>query len=243
MSQEDLDILDRYLRNELDEKSKILVESRLASDATFRELWQDLVILQNSLEINRRRELLGKMQQWNRDKKMLRGHWFLNPISIAATVLILIGLGFVIWKPWSKTSPEELAVKYFAYPELSISRGTDEQDSLKWMAYEFYLEEKYRDSELKLRTYLHSTADPEASFLLGVILTGAEFFDTTAISILRAALRPPNAIEEVNWYLALAYLRSNKPDRAIDLLGQLSAEVGIFQEKSRNLKRELEGRL
>lgn len=181
----------------------------------------------------------GRIRYFN-DKRLVR---------IAATVVILIAVGTLIAlvTVLQKDAPESLFAAHFKpYDDIISVKGVeppaDSIDLIRRIGFSFYNREQY-DSAVSAFRFLQSSGYPSDtnSFYLAIAILGTTRSPDEAIIILKD-LSGGNSVFKVQsaWYLALAYLKMNKPVEAVKELKLLSAESEDYREQCMKLLNELE---
>ena len=247
----DLQLIDRKLSHELTETEEQVFVQRLARDEDFARQYAFALA---AIEALQEQPLRDEIRSWTTQsetispevrpskaitpfppKKQLPPHWY----AIAATVLLLIGLG--VWYLNSQSAtPESLYETYYTvYPADPVLRGEPTADYSQAMQY--YREGQYAQA-IPLFEALYqadSTDEWVALFLGNSYLNTDEPEQATRYFEQVAASEDMIVRQYGQWYLALSYLKSNHLDQARVLLTPLSEKPGIFQKKAQAMLREL----
>jgi hypothetical protein len=164
-------------------------------------------------------------------------------LSVAAGALILILSAWWLW--FGSKSPEQLYTQYFTPLEndLSVSlMGAETDNSALAISLKHYSARRYGEAVFSIGQYLKMYPENQALrvyYGISLMETGAvteaikqfETIDKKAIST--------NYQQAIDWYLSLAYLKANQPEKAKQLLQKISDQEHPYAQKAITLAKEL----
>jgi tetratricopeptide (TPR) repeat protein len=246
MEEQDIALIDQYLNGELAENEDIAFRQRLADDKDFAQLFEDVRYLQKGLEraeLEKAWKVIQETEVSIDDTAPTRATTFRwkvwVPVAASAT-LIAVAVWFLLL---TNTTPQKLYAAYFeVYPnvEAPIYRDSSAQaDSLtaKDMAFRRYADEDY-DMAIELFESIQKP-DEGTLFYLGMsYLAKGE-------AAKAAAIWEPLSKEaedyktQVQWYLALAWLKLDEDEKAKKLFEILAESGTAYEERSRAILKAL----
>ncbi len=234
------DLIEAYLSDNLDPTSKLEFEESLKSDPDLQETLEKHRILHESMSnmdtIDFRKKLITIENELSDAKtRHLKRSWF--NWQVAATVLVLIGLG-VFFLNQNATQEQLLFDSYFTvYPLDDVVRGNEEAPIT--MAYEKYAKKDYAGAIPALEKLI---VEKPRKHDLKMYLGNAYLKQGKAQKALgefKQLTKVPAYGEQANWYMALCYLKIDDNDKAILLLKDLIAYDGIYKSKAKDLYDDL----
>ena len=236
---------DISLANQLAELGEVQQGIRLARLASVLEEVQDwereATIQEGGFEgevsemirLEKHRELLGEIRDFEKEEKEQRikshqigWHWW----EMAASIALLLGVGWFTFQPSEPTIHEKLFAEYFEpYPAIGNSRG-ESHSEFKESAFENYLVEDYEAAIPKFK-FLSERGDSLSLFYLGVAQLGKKDSRKATQTFLKFQKEFAFFEDEVNWYLGLAYLMESDHDKAKSQLKKISNH---FKSKQKN---------
>ena len=225
LKETDHNLIDKYLRSQLDAKEEKLF-SKKQEGADFQK---ELNLRKNSLSIfkkNGREELKKRLQYLEKNiqteqpieqtssakvRPINRMVW----LAVAATLLLLMGL---FWWNTSTTNSTELFAQHFKpYPNIiaPIVKSQTPSTTKYELAFQKYEQGKYQDAIV----LLEKVNTEEGRFYLAISHLANEN-EKQAITLLDDLVKEPSNrfYEASQWYLALAYLKTDEVDKAADIL-------------------------
>ena len=256
-------LLYRYFSNELTIEQKSRFEELLRTDTDFKmefEFEQNLKRaiksqengkLKNKLVGFEKEIILGKTSDLKEDIKVrdivtnapktATPRW--RNLSLAASVVLMIGLGWLGYRSFSATDYEGLyELNHQTYPNtvFAITRS-DSRESLERDAFVAYEQGNY-ESAIPLFDQLSQDGDGEAyiDFFLGQSYLNLKRPKEAIRKFEQAIASDGEFTEEAYWYLALAYLKDGNSAEALKLLKILTEDYQFNQDKAEELIRDLE---
>ncbi len=203
ITQEELDLIHKYLENDLNTEEVILFKNYLASNNEFAKEVKRFTDIKIALKTASAARL-----KIEKKTKVVRLSW--TKIAYAASVLIVISLGsYFIYNPSKPSSHQQLYAQYFENPFTENNEWTTRSG--------------FSDNELKAINDLESAIsqmEKENFNQAIIILESFNHQDHTFI------------MNDVEWYLALAYLHIGKPEKAKELLGIILNSNSKYSKKA-----------
>lgn len=216
--QETMELIDRYLLDQLDQNELIRFHEQMEQNSDFRKLVleqkQEMLAVE---EFSLRRSMNSFHDEALRDMTSKRANpkWW----ALAASILILIGIS--LWTVFSSNTPSEkiFANNFRPDPGLPTTMG-------KTTDYEFYSgmvsykQKKYTEA-ISLWKPLHKsnpTNDTFTYFIGVAYLADGDIRRATEYLQLSNDKKESAFKEETSYYLALAYLKENKVKEAKEVL-------------------------
>lgn len=231
LKETDYNLIDKFLRNQLDSKEKEIFNKK-QKEADFQK---ELSLRKNTIPVfkkNGRETLKKKLQHFEKNiqaekqntqnssprvKPINRIVW----LGMAATLLLLMGLFW--WNNQTINSDELFAQHFEPYPNViaPIVKSQMPSTTEYEIAFQKYEQEEYEDAIVLLEK-INTT---EGKFYLALSHLGNKQEEKT-ITLLSDLTKEENSnrfFEASQWYLALAYLKSNQLEKAnqfLDLITQ-----------------------
>jgi len=235
----DLELIDRFLKNELEIKEIAVVEKRLNDDKDFMDLYSFVKSLKDNV---RKNVLSDKKHILEEYEKQLQNHQTSKTklrrifaiASIAAVFLLLV---FFVPDMMYMKKRNQVVLKHFeAFPAHILKRSRKQDISkLKQKAYSLYGIAEYKKAS-SLLAELCESGDKESCFYAGVSLLGIgqidkalAFFNMDGLSVDKNTL---------NWYKGMCYWNSDKKTKAKSIWNEVSNTSPYFNKIKKILKDE-----
>ena len=171
----------------------------------------------------------GKIKLQLLEKK--NGSFFSKKWLIAASIVLITSLSGLLFLP-KEVNSDDLYANYFEpYTNVisPISRS-DKDKTVIQLAFKNYENKKYVEALKGLEKSI--TEDNKTAIHLYISVTNLKLENTKkAISILEENLKNSHSWKDKYlWYLAMAYLKENRKEKAIETLKTLSKEVNNFKK-------------
>lgn len=166
--------------------------------------------------------------------KQPRSSFSFWPLMAAASVILIIGLGWFFWQP--SPTYQELFLAYYDPTELPsyTERGTETENQVARL----YQQGDYD----RLIIQMEETDEPKAELMLyyGVALLATNR-EEEAIDVFKEFVQSPLLdAQKGYWYMGLAYLKNGEEDLAIGAFRKLIASGSKYkQEETRKLIKAL----
>ena len=166
-----------------------------------------------------------------------------SAVAAAATVALLLISSLFI----NGSSEQDLFAAYFeplpsAVINTGLNRGAVDKAELKSLAYKAYELANFPEAISKFKEYLKTEPeDLETNFYLGIALLGEGYSAEATERLSVVQQNPPREAYKdlANWYLALAYVQSDRSKAAIPLLQSLVEESEDHRENAARLLKDL----
>lgn len=226
----DLQLIERKLAGELSAPEEATFSQRLSQDSQFAEQY---ALGQVMIDTLRDYQLKEEMQSWARAATRRRKRQRTKYALAAGVALLLVTAAGIGYFTTIQPTPQALYETYYTvYPADPLLRGQPTVDYNQAM--NLYREEHYQEA-IPLFEELQKSDSTDAwialflgNSYLNVNQTGA------AIQHFKQVAEADDAIVRRygQWYLALSYLKTGDQPAAEQLLRQLSAQPGMFQNKA-----------
>ena len=245
-------MLDRYLRDEMNEQERRLFEEQLATDEALSE---ELDLQRDTIEgigIDGSHALKKRLQALEAeltnpapvvgDEKKTNRRFLMTWVAVAASLLTVVLLGY-LFVP-SASSPQELyAAHYQPFPNLinPTQRSTEvEEETGLGRAVRAYDEQQYAEA-LTLFEEGNALSDPSYTFYYAASYLALDQ-PVQAIPLLERVVQEKTGLfyEPSLWYLALAHLKANDPAVARPYLQTLAEQEGDYAREARELLEEID---
>ena len=239
-------LLYNYFANQLTEEEQLLFDKLLAKDPDFKAQFNfenelKRVIIKNQNE-NLKHKLVGFEKEINVKNKSNPSQRGFKNWSIAASMALLIGLGWIAYSTFSGPHYDDLyAANFEAYPNTvyTITRSIDDA-SLERDAFTAY---EAGDHERAVAAFLDLKAEgvtnPTDFYLAQSYMHLGKTKE--AIEALNRVISNDMEFKaEANWYLALAYLKNKDEVKASATLKNLIENFNYKREKAQTLLQELD---
>lgn len=235
---EDQELIDLYLRDELNADGKMAVNRRLEADKPFRdqlEFTQQLIL---AFQIEHRQQLadlLGNEEKRYQKTSSSKTRFWL---AAAASILLIAIAGLLVLQPWQPSIPQysQLVDEHFkAYPNViqHTTRGGEERQGTWAIAYA--LGEYERSADLLGDLSSQHPDSLELKFYLGVSFMGYGNYQA-AVPVLEKSKKSSEWHAASLWYLSLAFLGNEEPEKATEAWKTLGAlDVPPYSEKAMKL--------
>jgi tetratricopeptide (TPR) repeat protein len=223
-----------WFQAELDgnEKLRDEVNLRKHSDEVLKN--QNVILLRNKLsEIEKRRE--AKIHARNTKKPAY--------LKYAAVIAGLVLVGSITMFSGKNLSSEEIMNRYYkAYePPTAQRSGQSETNADFTLAMEFYITHDYKNAAILFKKVLESNPKDMQSVLLnGVANFEEKKYPEAKRSFVNVINDDNNLfIETAKWYLALCYVKTDEPEKAVQQLEIIKKEGGIYGNDAKKVIRKL----
>lgn len=240
MEEKDIELIDRYLNAALTEAETGEFRRRLAADKDFAQLYEDMAHIEKGLQEQALHEawqtILATEAAMAEDPGRSAGsgpRWKVW-VPVAASLALLVVAAW--WLMNQSSGPEELFAQYFeVYPnvEAPIYRDSSAADSLsaKDLAFRRYAEDDFAGAI----EIFESIGEPDEGtlFYLGMSYL-AKGEAAKAAQIWEPLTREAQDYRtQVQWYLALAWLKLEELEKSKALLEELARSGTAYEERSK----------
>ena len=183
-----IELIEAYLENRLDESAKLEFENKLNSNGAFKQLYDDTLLLIEGINLSNREVLLDQLKE--KESQLSDNVVQFRPakknnqraaiLSIAAVGLLLISSLFIFRIINQKGASSQLAAFKEPLPKQLLYnnvRGEQTSDEIRKKASELYSDEKYKEASQLLEELIydqHDTALIIQKFYTNALLQGSK---------------------------------------------------------------------
>lgn len=247
----DIDLIQRYLDRSLSDEEKRILEKRLTDEPALKVMYHEHQQLIHGI---RYANLQHKLQQLRAMETSLpaldaskgaKQVWLFSKqgrYAIAASLVLMAALVFGIVRYSGMFQPKELYAAYFEpfdSPGSGLTRGSENELSLKQQAYEAYDAGNYEKA-----AFLFEQLLPEADLATIHLCLASSYmsmgrFDQAETTLLHMLKVHSELVTQTKWYLALTYLKQGKLEKTKASLWEIS-DSSTYGEKAKKLLNELD---
>lgn len=238
-------LLYNYFSNQLTEDQEQLFNTLLETDTDFKaqfDFEKNLKrVIKKAEHENLKAKLHGFEKEIEKEVPVTKPKWAFGKWSMAASILILIGVGWFAYNSMSASNYHDLYNDNFeAYPNTvyTITRGAENQSSAReaFTAYEL--------GEYEKAAAIFESAEQEGIAHLDFYLAQSYLNlgkNEEAIELFAKVILEDDEFEaEANWYLALAYLKKEDKANAIAALKRQIKNYEFNRAKATTLLQALD---
>lgn len=217
--------IDLYLTDKMTATEKARFESDIQQSSELRTQFEEQKLLMEMVEVGTLKNTLSNIdQKWDRLKKDEKRLDFRN-LSIAATLVLMIGIGLTWWV----TKPEAVSDQVFATvfeADPGLPSRMDET-----LEYEFddamvdYKMGDYSKSTFKFLTLSRDKIKPDSvQYYLAMSYLGEKKYKQAYETLKFYSPEDPRLQQKGEWYLALTALKVNQEAESKSLLDKISRQ-------------------
>ncbi len=232
-------LLYNYFSNQLTAEQERAFNDLLDTDADFKAQFLFEKDLQQAIRKKENQELKSKLQGFEKNiqakSAVPRTNARFRPWSVAASITMLIAIGWFAYTSLLGTSNQDLYDAYFEpYPNtvytITRSDGNQTLERAAFVAYES------QDDDRAAELFLEAGATiAHGNFYLAQVLLRLNR-NEEAIELLAQSILEDSTFEaEANWYLALAYLKENDTESATEVLERQVSQYDFKKVKAQEL--------
>ncbi len=237
--------IEDYLHNRMDEEAKKQFETQIASD---RELASDVELFRlekQALQLSQNNQLRAQMKNWEQERdtqdeanearvvslKSRRSR--LYTLSIAASFLLLFGIGASMWFANANYSNAALVNDNIGIKTSTRDRGNVDGDNPFTTIFDEIEQENYTAALQMLETLEGSQYESTAMTLKGEILTKQKKYEEAIALYSEMAQSQPDIAErqKAQWLLANTYLANGQTEQAKARLEEISGNANHSRQK------------
>ncbi len=227
--------IEKYLTNQLSPEELALFENEMANDtvlqkevATHKAIHGTLSD-QETLEV--KEKLIKVSEEVKKEESSFTRTLFSSPIRIAATIIVVLGVGTLLWNTIDTT--DELrnlyAAHYVPFPAEDITRGEPNP------ALQSIMNNYNKGAYGKVVKALEKDTNLVGQKELGVYL-GTSYLNTnqeqSAIAQFENILNTSKYYEASRWYLSLAYLKLKNTTKTTEILEEIIEYKGVYKDNA-----------
>jgi hypothetical protein len=238
-------LLTKHFSNSLTTAEEKLFNELIETDSGFKEQYDFEQNLKHAIKDKKNQELKAKLVSFEEDIKeespiMTSKGGFRN-WSIAASIALLIGLGWMGYNSFLKTDYDDLYTANFQeYPNTvyTITRS-DADESLEREAFVAYESGNYQKAITNFKELQVDGTKGYIDFYLAQSYLGIKN-NSMAIKLFKKVIEERSGLEaEASWYMALAHLRGRDKANAAKVLEHHIKTYDYNKEKAVELLSEL----
>ncbi len=233
------ELIDKYFNDTLDDKEYALFNSLLQEDKAFKEEFLFQKNLKKALLLNRRKSLKSTLENFEKDLNKKTGILSLKNWLVAASIIVLLGIGSLFYNSYNSHKPEKIFAAYFEpYRNIvhPVERGAGD-GSIESKAFQAYENGKFYKAINLFNSidYLEEDDSHNIDFYKGISLLAINK-NKEAIDILLPIATDIekgsyDLSQKANWYLALAYLNSKEIDKARSQFFMIANDAAFTYKK------------
>ncbi|GAA4115790.1 hypothetical protein GCM10022393_16140 [Aquimarina addita] len=244
-TQELFEKIEGYLANTLSKEEGIAFRKELAVNKELqvevekhRELHDALSDTDTLAFAEKIRKIRKEMIQEEADTTATSGFRFSSFLKIAASLVLIISLGTLLWQVSRHDSPQDLYTAYYVpYPVEDVTRGVDQKESDEFQ--KKYREKKYEEVSVVLEKISEDTMDERHRLYLGnsYLNIGRE---QDALLQFQQISDTSKYYEHASWFRALTYLKLEDTEASALILQKIITYNGIYAFNAKELLEKLE---
>lgn len=223
----DIELIENYLDNSLDEKEKSRVDDLLRTDKKFRELFTDMETLmqgiRRSAESSTLEEKLERLRESMEDeegeedeeeynssgKQIFIFYWSTYKRAIAAAITLIIVATAVWMNVDSVRTPQELYAEFYSPFDVvpPATRGDSEIQNAKQRAFQAYDGKNYSEAIVEFEKILEQESNEALMLYLGNAYMMENNFEKAKEMFKEIIDQKAALITHAKWYLSLCYLK------------------------------------
>ena len=238
--EQDIEMIDEFLDGKLSDTQLEAFNVRVAEDENFRQLVQEMKIIQRAVISKSREDLLEKIKAVDQEEKadsnstesgklikMNARVWY----RVAAIISFVAIAGYAMFQILD-TNDLNLYDKYYShYSDLSIpaSRSGDPEQTAIQFALESYMENDFNSIHELLQDV--DAANVEAALLRGLAYLGQENFEQAILYLEIVANSETQFTASGRYYLALSFIGIGEMNQALNWLESIRSSSMFPVEK------------
>jgi len=232
------DLIEKYFSNSLSPKEQLKFNELLHTDEKFKIELDFQKDLQKVIYRNQRNDLKKVLQNFEQHKPVVKLLNISKKWLVAASILLIVGLGYIFLKNDNYSSPDDLFVQnYEPYRNivLPVARGAT-SNTIEQSAFVAYENGNYRKA-INLFNSVPNKNDQYIQFYKAMCYMSLNK-PKDAISLLKIITESDynlnsgiNFKELANWYLALAYLDLGEIERAKKQFSVIASDTDNVYKK------------
>lgn len=214
------DIIRRYFNGELSSSELADFENQMKANPDFAKEVEAFEATRNAIKLSEKKRLKSQLQAIEKKRASKR---LLPRLAIAATILLLITAGGLIWWNQRTQNASELFAEHYApYPNIyaPITRDIDSLTSVEKAFTEYELGH-YTKAEELLQQELKNEENGDIQFYLAVTHIQLENYELAEQELSAINASETRYYPQVLWYRALIQLKKNNTEKARALLSEL----------------------
>ena len=256
----DMELAEKFLNGKMSDEEREKLATRLDKDENFNHLIQDMSTLVDGIKftgsettINEKIKKLKSLSPhdelfpMDREGKMVilfkrklgsRQAW----LALAASIAFFAIAWFTIFNRESLFGKPDLYAKYFEpfdSPGSGLTRGANDKLTIMAEAYEAYDAGNYSVAASLFEKALLEKDEAIVHLCLANAYMATNDFDKAELNLVHMLNQHTDLVTQTKWYLALAYLKQNKMEKARATLWEIS-NSSTYGEKAKRLIKDLD---
>ncbi|MEW7289740.1 tetratricopeptide repeat protein [Aquimarina sp. 2304DJ70-9] len=227
--------IERYLTNRLSADEVVIFENEMADDSELQKEVAKHKAIHHTLSDQETLEIKEKLIKVSKEVKKEESSFtktlFSSPLRIAATIVVLLGVGTLLWNTIDTT--DELrnlyAAHYVPFPAEDITRG--EQNTALQSVMNNYNKGAYGKVVKALEKDTNLVGQKELGVYLGTSYLNTDQ-EQSAILQFENILNTSKYYEASRWYLSLAYLKLKNTQKTKEILEEIIEYKGVYKDNA-----------
>lgn len=244
--EKDIELIEAYHQGRLDDVDIAAFERRRAEDAGFDQKAEDYLHIMKEVRSFGEQDFMQKLKSWEKDiagEKKAKVIPLRKILSIAAIlVLLMVPIGYLLLHDAFKADHQQLFTAYFE-PYDDVISERSEQASLLDKGFSAYNQENYMAAVAYFEGYIDKNpADQGIKTYLGISYLAAGESGKAEGILKEISQNATGIFKEVSdWYLVLAFLKSDKKENMHSQLLLISSQENhMFKKQADELIEEFE---
>jgi tetratricopeptide (TPR) repeat protein len=247
-SQSSLELIDKYLLGQLTQAEQETFDQEIQKPE-FQQALEDQRALHNAFKAHGREQMTREMNHWEKEMaslststKILSSRWVYLTGALAAAFALI----WLFYPPGSNqvASPEKLfADNFSSFPNIVSPTVRDGQSLIgnNNIAFGYYDDKKYAKAYEAFTALPDSARDSRIEFYRGISALGSGQPDKALLLFRQINQQPESRFyKEAAWYAALAHLKKDESQEAIEYLNWIGDNLPHpFEKEAQNLLEQL----
>ena len=238
----DIELIERYLDNELSAEEKHELQERLKKDFEFQKIVDQEKLLINTIRIHAAKNDLAFLKQVegsldDRKAISLKKYW---PYYAAAASLILVAI--LLWSnPFKRDNAQLFAAHFQPHPNIFEPTLRGQADvSQRAQAFHAYEQGAFEQAATLFASLPPEQADAGTQMLLGNSNLAIGKTELATQNFIDLISESDDLDDDAKLYLSLCYLKTGKIASARDLLTEIAAKESAVGKNASDLLKELQ---
>ncbi len=234
----DIDQLERYLKSRCTESEKRDIEERLASDANFRDLLDDLEIMQEALQNMETPTSIDTAEAPEKKGKVIKVDFRKKMAAIIGSAAAVAVIAVAVLRPTPVPTPELVAQNHYQPPTPSSVMSDEDKN---WaVGTEAYRQGEFEAAILEWKQITNPNAE-QTYYLAHALYQSGDA--TEAISHFQEVARGSSALSyNAEWYTGLAHLFNKEVESGRLVMENIVSQTSQhpFHQRAMEVLEELE---
>ena len=237
LSDNDIELIEKYIDNSLSEDESVLFEEKKLSSKEFVEQLEVATISMEFIKSKNQEKLKKEIEDIYRssqemERKSMSVKWYL---TVAAAAILLIVSTIVWFSSNSQLSNQELFLSYYEpYRATPITRDETSNTSV---AMKYYRSQEYKKA---LELFLKSDTDEITNLYVGNCYLSLGDNKNAIITFMEGLNAEDIIVKQTaRWYLALSNLNAGNDETCYNLLNFIVDNEDLYSNQARKLMKDL----